>query len=249
MQVEVCAFSIESCLNAQQAGATRIELCGGLYEGGTTPSYGLIKRAREVTTLQLYVMIRPRGGDFCYDDEEFLVMKQDIELAKELGADGVVFGLLLPTGEVDEVRTAELVALAKPLQVTFHRAFDVAQEPFEALEAVIRTGAVRILTSGQENSALDGAELLTQLAKKAAGRIDLMAGSGVNVMNAVRLAQTGVQALHLTGKAARKGQMIYQKEGVSMASVLPTDEYEIIYSDALKIRSVVEAVNDKKDNY
>lgn len=249
MQVEVCAFSIESCLNAQQAGATRIELCGGLYEGGTTPSYGLIKRAREVTTLQLYVMIRPRGGDFCYDDEEFLVMKQDIELAKELGADGVVFGLLLPTGEVDEVRTAELVALAKPLQVTFHRAFDVAQEPFEALEAVIRTGAVRILTSGQENSALDGAELLTQLVKKAAGRIDLMAGSGVNVMNAVRLAQTGVQALHLTGKAARKGQMIYQKEGVSMASVLPTDEYEIIYSDALKIRSVVEAVNDKKDNY
>lgn len=249
MQVEVCAFSIESCLNAQQAGATRIELCGGLYEGGTTPSYGLIKRAREVTTLQLYVMIRPRGGDFCYDDEEFLVMKQDIELAKELGADGVVFGLLLPTGEVDEVRTAELVALAKPLQVTFHRAFDVAKEPFEALEAVIRTGAVRILTSGQENSALDGAELLTQLAKKAAGRIDLMAGSGVNVMNAVRLAQTGVQALHLTGKAARKGQMIYQKEGVSMASVLPTDEYEIIYSDALKIRSVVEAVNDEKDNY
>ena len=94
MQVEVCAFSVESCLNAQQAGATRIELCGGLYEGGTTPSYGLIKRAREVTTLQLYVMIRPRGGDFCYDDEEFLVMKQDIELAKELGADGVVFGLL-----------------------------------------------------------------------------------------------------------------------------------------------------------
>lgn len=249
MQVEVCAFSVESCLNAQQAGATRIELCGGLYEGGTTPSYGLIKRAREVTTLQLYVMIRPRGGDFCYDDEEFLVMKQDIELAKELGADGVVFGLLLPTGEVDEVRTAELVALAKPLQVTFHRAFDVANEPFEALEAVIRTGAVRILTSGQENSALDGAELLTQLAKKAAGRIDLMAGSGVNVINAVRLAQTGVQALHLTGKAARKGQMIYQKEGVSMASVLPTDEYEIIYSDALKIRSVVEAVNDKKDNY
>lgn len=249
MQVEVCAFSVESCLNAQQAGATRIELCGGLYEGGTTPSYGLIKRAREVTTLQLYVMIRPRGGDFCYDDEEFLVMKQDIELAKELGADGVVFGLLLPTGEVDEVRTAELVALAKPLQVTFHRAFDVANEPFEALEAVIRTGAVRILTSGQENSALDGAELLTQLAKKAAGRIDLMAGSGVNVINAVRLAQTGVQALHLTGKAARKGQMIYQKEGVSMASVLPTDEYEIIYSDALKIRSVVEAVNDEKDNY
>ena len=249
MQVEVCAFSVESCLNAQRAGATRIELCGGLYEGGTTPSYGLIKRAREVTTLQLYVMIRPRGGDFCYDDEEFLVMKQDIELAKELGADGVVFGLLLPTGEVDEIRTAELVALAKPLQVTFHRAFDVAKEPFEALEAVIRTGAVRILTSGQENSALDGAELLTQLVKKAAGRIDLMAGSGVNVMNAVQLVQTGVQALHLTGKAARKGQMIYQKEGVSMASVLPTDEYEIIYSDALKIRSVVEAVNDEKDNY
>lgn len=249
MQVEVCAFSIESCVNAQQAGATRIELCGGLYEGGTTPSYGLIKRAREATSLQLYVMIRPRGGDFCYDEEEFWVMKNDIEIAKELGADGVVFGLLLPTGEIDEARTSELVALASPLKVTFHRAFDVAKNPFEALEAVIRTGAERILTSGQENAALDGAELLTQLVEKAAGRIALMAGSGVNATNALRLAQTGVQALHLTGKAARRGQMMYQKEGVSMASVLPTDEYEIIYSDTLKIRSVVEAVNDAKINY
>ena len=249
MQVEVCAFSVESCLNAQKAGATRIELCGGLYEGGTTPSYGLIKRAREATTLQLYVMIRPRGGDFCYDDEEFLVMKNDIEAVKELGADGVVFGLLLPTGEVDETRTAVLVELAKPLNVTFHRAFDVANDPFEALEAVIRTGAVRILTSGQENSAVDGAELLAQLVQKAAGRIDLMAGSGVNNTNAVQLVQTGIQALHLTGKAARKGQMVYQKERVSMASVLPTDEYEVIYSDTLKIRSVIEVVSGDKVNY
>lgn len=243
MQVEVCAFSIESCLNAQQAGAQRVELCGGMYEGGTTPSYGLIERARAVLSIQLYVMIRPRGGDFCYDEEELGVMRSDIQAAKDLGADGVVFGILSPNGGVDIARTAELVELAKPLRVTFHRAFDMAIEPFEALEAVIQTGAERILTSGQQNTALEGHVLIKQLTKKAAGRIEIMAGSGVNAENASLLAKTGVQALHLTGKAIKAGAMKYHKEDVSMASVLPASEYEIIYSDELKIRAVIEAVN------
>ncbi len=244
MQIEVCAFSIESCLNAQCAGAQRVELCGGLYEGGTTPSYGLIERARAVLSIQLYVMIRPRGGDFCYDEEELAVMRNDIQAAKALGADGVVFGILQPNGAVDVARTSELIALAKPMGVTFHRAFDVAQDPFEALEAVIQTGAERILTSGQQNTAFEGINLIRQLAKRASDRIEIMAGSGVNADNALLLAETGIQALHLTGKAVKVGAMKYQKQEVSMASVLPASEYEIIYSDTLKIRAVIEAVNE-----
>ncbi len=240
MQIEVCAFSIESCLNAQRAGARRVELCGGLYEGGTTPSVGLIQKAREVLSIQLYVMVRPRGGDFCYDEEELEVMLFDIEAAKKMGADGVVFGILKPDGQVDIERTKALVALAQPMGVTFHRAFDVASDPFEALEAVIATGAERILTSGQQNTALLGKELIHQLVEKAQGRIEIMAGSGVNADNAVLLAKTGVSALHLTGKSVRKGAMVYQKEGVSMASVLPTEEYEITYSDEAKIKALKE---------
>lgn len=244
MQVEVCAFSIESCLNAQRAGAHRVELCGGLYEGGTTPSYGLIERARVVLSIQLYVMIRPRGGDFCYDEDEFSVMQNDIQAAKKLGADGVVFGILLPNGKVDVIRTTELVELAKPMGVTFHRAFDMTIDPYEALEAVIQTGAERILTSGQQNTASEGHDLIQQLTQQAAGRIEIMAGSGVNADNALLLTETDVQALHLTGKATKAGAMTYRKSAVSMASVLPSDEYEITYSNELKIKAVIDAVSN-----
>ncbi|MEZ4903175.1 MAG: copper homeostasis protein CutC [Spirosomataceae bacterium] len=243
MQVEICVFSIESCLNAQQAGVHRVELCGGLYEGGTTPSIGLIERARAMLSIELYVMIRPRGGDFCYDEEEYEVMKADIEAAKKAGANGVVFGVLLPNGKVDEKRTRELVSLAKPMEVTFHRAFDMTENPFEALEAIIRTGAIRILTSGQKNRAIEGYELIKKLVQKAAGRVDIMAGSGVDANNALLLAQTGADALHLTGKTIRKGRMEYQQLGINMASVLPANEYEIIYSETSKILAVMGVLN------
>ncbi|WP_428653612.1 copper homeostasis protein CutC [Runella sp.] len=249
MQIEVCAFSIESCLNAQRAGAYRIELCGGVYEGGTTPSYGLIQRARSVLSIQLYVMIRPRGGDFCYDDEELNVMRLDIQAAKKSGADGVVLGLLKPDGKVDIERTKELVDLAKPMGVTFHRAIDVASDPFEALEAIIQTGAERILTSGQQNTAVEGKELLQQLVEKSGGRIEIMAGSGVNADNALLLAETGVNALHLTGKSVRRGAMIYRKEDVSMASVLPADEYEIIYTNEANIKRLIKKLEGEAMNF
>lgn len=249
MQIEVCAFSVESCLNAQRAGAHRIELCGGLYEGGTTPSNGLIQRARSVLSIQLYVMIRPRGGDFCYDEEELEVMRLDILAAKKMGADGVVFGLLKPNGRVDIERTKELVELAKPMGVTFHRAMDVAADPLDALEAIIESGAERILTSGQQNMALEGKELIQQLVEKANGRIEIMAGSGVNADNALLLAETGVNALHLTGKAIRKGAMVYQKVEVSMASVLPADEHEIIYTNEANIKGLIERLKEEKVNF
>jgi copper homeostasis protein len=238
MRIEVCAYSLNSCLVAQQAGAGRIELCGGLAEGGTTPSAGLIQLARQHLTIPLYVMIRPRGGDFLYSATELAVMKADIQLAKALGADGLVFGLLQADGTVDEVQTRQLVDLASPLPVTFHRAFDMTRDPLEALEAVIRTGAVRILTSGQQQTAEKGLETLRQLTRAAAGRIAIMAGAGVNVGNAPMFIEAGVDDLHLSGGQKEDSGMAFRQPAVSMASSLP-DEYEYIETKEEKIRGIV----------
>lgn len=238
MLTEICAFSLDSCLTAQRAGAGRIELCGGFAEGGTTPSAGLIQLARQHLTIPFYVMIRPRGGDFLYNETELAVMKADIQLAKTLGADGVVFGILQADGSVNEAQTRELVELANPLPVTFHRAFDMARDPLEALEAVIRTGAVRILTSGQHQNVELGISVLHQLADKAAGRIEIMAGAGVNARNAQQLIEAGVHALHLSGGQKADSGMIYRQLAVSMASSLP-NEYEYVEANEEKIRAVV----------
>ncbi|MGA0560496.1 copper homeostasis protein CutC [Larkinella sp. VNQ87] len=239
MDVEICAFSLESCQIAQTNGATRIELCGGAGEGGTTPSYGLIELARQALTISLYVMIRPRGGDFLYNTTELAVMRRDIETAKQAGADGVVFGLLNSDGTVDEAQTAELVQLAHPLPVTFHRAFDLTRDPLEALEAVIRTGAKRILTSGQQASAETGIPLLKRLVEQAAGRIEIMAGAGVTATNAGLLAATGVDALHLTGKQVMESGMIFRNPDVPMASVA-LGEYEWLSTSSTTVRAVVQ---------
>src|SRR5574338_1713550 len=187
--LEVIAFTIESVLLAQQSGAHRIELCDNPGEGGTTPGYGMIKTAREKTTLQLYPIIRPRGGDFLYSDEAFEVMKRDVMLCRELGCDGVVTGLLQADGSVDKKRTAALVEAAYPLGVTFHRAFDRVANPFEALEDIIATGCERILTSGLKPTAPEGAETLAQLVRQADYRIIIMPGSGVRSDNIAALAR------------------------------------------------------------
>ena len=239
MLVEVCAFSLDSCLTAQRAGAGRIELCGGLAEGGTTPSAGLIQLARQQLTIPFYVMIRPRGGDFLYTETELAVMRADILLAKAAGADGVVLGILQPDGTVDEVQTRALVDLAAPLPVTFHRAFDMTRDPLEALEAVIRTGAVRILTSGHQQTAQAGLASLRQLAQAADKRIEIMAGAGINAQNARSLIEAGVDALHLSGSQRDDSRMIFRQPAVSMASSLP-GEYEYVEADAEKIRAVVQ---------
>ena len=238
MQVEVCAYSLESCLNAQKAGASRVELCGGLGEGGTTPSAGLIRLARKVLSIDLYVMIRPRGGDFVYDEDELDTMRQDIQVARELGADGVVLGVLLPDGQVDVARTRELIELARPMGVTFHRAFDCTADPFEALEDCISAGAERILTSGQKPTASEGKDLLARLVAASAGRIEIMAGAGVTARTASELLASGVQALHLTGKAVRPGKQTFFPVGISMASSVP-DERQVVYSDLAQVEAVV----------
>jgi copper homeostasis protein len=241
MTIEVCAYSLESCVNAQLAGAGRIELCGGLGEGGTTPSAGLISLVRERVQLPLYVMIRPRGGDFVYEEAELEVMRRDIDLARRLGADGVVLGVLRPDGRVDVAATRRLVERAGPLGVTFHRAFDLTPDPLEALEMVIETGAERILTSGQKPSALQGCKVLSSLTNQAGARLEMMAGGGVNAENTPQLLAAGVQALHLTGKSFRPGRQRYFPAGISMAGELP-DERKVLFSDPLRIKAVVEAV-------
>lgn len=239
MTVEICAYSLQSCLTAQTAGAHRIELCGGLAEGGTTPSAGLIQLVREHVTLPIYVMIRPRGGDFLYTDTELAVMEADIHMAKQLGASGIVLGLLKADGSVDEEKTRHLIELAHPLPATFHRAFDMTNEPFEALEAIIRTGAEQILTSGQQQTAEAGLPLLRQLVQQAAGRIDIMAGAGVNATNADALLKAGVDALHLSGSVRYDSGMTFRHPAVSMASAVP-GEYEQLETAEEKVRAVLQ---------
>ena len=238
MQIEVCAYSLASCLTAQRAGASRIELCGGLAEGGTTPSAGLIQFARQQLTIPLYVMIRPRGGDFLYTQSEFTVMQADILVTKAAGADGVVLGILQADGTVNEEQTRQLVELAYPLPVTFHRAFDMTRDPLEALEAVIRTGAIRILTSGLHQTAEAGLPVLRRLVEQAAGRIEIMAGAGVTAQNARRFINSGVHAMHLSGSQKEKSGMVFRQQSVSMTSSIP-GEYERIEADEEKIRAVV----------
>jgi copper homeostasis protein len=242
MTIEICAYSLESCINAQAGGAGRIELCGGLGEGGTTPSAGLIEVVKKHIQIPVYVMIRPRGGDFVYDVFEEEIMKKDINLAKQLGANGVVLGILSADGQVDVARTKALVDFAYPMKVTFHRAFDLTPDPVKALKAVIATGAERILTSGQKPSAIEATELLKKLAKEAGQSIEIMAGGGVSHTNAKQLAETGVHALHLTAKAFRPGRQKYFPADISMAGAIP-DERSVLYSDLGLVEAIVQAVS------
>lgn len=188
--LETIAFNIESCKTAQAAGANRIELCDNPGEGGTTPSYGFIKAARKVLTIDLFPIIRPRGGDFLYSDDEFEIMKMDIQVCKNIGCDGVVFGILNEDATIDKERCKILVQLAYPMSVTFHRAFDRVIDPSQALEDVIECGFERILTSGFHPTAIEGIDNLKKLIQIADDRIIIMPGSGIRASNIGELAQT-----------------------------------------------------------
>jgi copper homeostasis protein len=238
-KIQICVYSLASAVTAQEAGAHNIELCGGRAEGGITPSAGLIKLVRAAISIPIFVMIRPRGGDFMYTDSEVKVMCADIDHVKELGVDGVVLGVLKADGSIDEERSSYLVKRAKPLQVTFHRAFDMTRDPMDALEAIIRTGTTAILTSGQKKTALEGADLLKSLVQQASGRIEILAGSGVSEHNASILINTGVQWLHLSGGLMKDGGMEYRKGDVSMQSTVP-GEYERVEADGGRIKAVIE---------
>lgn len=198
---------------AQRAGADRIELCAGPEEGGVTPSAGLIRTARETIQIPLYPIIRPREGDFFYDDEECRIMLGDIDYCKHLGCDGVVIGLLKPDGSIDERRCARLVEAAYPMGVTFHRAFDRAADPFESLESIIRIGCERILTSGQRPVAMEGAVLIRELVRAADDRIVIMPGSGVRSANIAELVEkTGAREYHTSARMRQPTGMNFINE-------------------------------------
>ena len=212
-KLEVIAFSIDSCSIIQQAGAHRIELCDNPGEGGTTPSYGMIKKARELTSIELYTMIRPRGGDFLYSFDEFDAMKEDIKICKQLGCDGVVLGILTADGTVDKQRTGALVELAYPMGVTFHRAFDRVRNPFEALETLVEIGCERVLTSGLMPNVTDGKEVLKELITAADERIIVMPGSGIRHTNIAEIAyHTGAVEFHTSARTSLASTMHYQNE-------------------------------------
>lgn len=199
--LEIAVFNIDSAITAAEAGADRLELCENPQDGGTTPSYGFMKTVKELISIPIFPIIRPHGGDFLYSDAAFRVMQKDIALAKELGFEGVVLGLLKSDGSIDASRTAQLVEQAYPMEVTFHRAFDRAINPLEALESIIQTGCSRILTSGQQPNALDAKELIQQLMQLASDRIIIMPGSGVRANNIQALANfTGAQELHSSAR-------------------------------------------------
>ena len=215
-KLELIAFTIQSCIDAQDAGAHRIELCDNPGEGGTTPSYGFIKAARNVLNIDLYPIIRPRGGDFLYSDEEFEIMKGDINVCKVFGCNGVVTGILNADGTVDKKRCKELVELAKPMKVTFHRAFDRTRDLQQALEDVIEIGCERILTSGGVPNAGDGAPVIAALVKQAGDRIIIMPGSGVRADNIKMIAETtGAKEFHTSARKNFESRMEYKSEGMN----------------------------------
>jgi copper homeostasis protein len=242
MIFEICIDSVEGALAAQTAGAQRVELCDNLVEGGTTPSLGMLELVCQSVFIAVNVIIRPRGGDFCYSDLELEVMRRDILAAKTAGASGVVIGLLNPDGSVDLAHTRALVAVARPMSVTFHRAFDLARDPGEALEAICGLGIERILTSGQKPGAPQGIECIASLVKQAGGRTIILAGGGINAGNIADLvARTGVSEVHFSTRATIESPMIFRNPGCLMGKAYQPDEYIRKETQRGLIREVIQA--------
>jgi copper homeostasis protein len=208
--IEIATTDYTTTQSAVDGGADRIELCAALTEGGTTASYGTIRKCREAFDVQLFPIIRSRSGDFLYSEEEFEIMFEDVKLCKELGCDGVVIGLLTKQGSVDLKRTSKLIETAYPLEMTFHRAFDRCKDPFEGMEQLIEIGCQRILTSGQRPTAPEGVELIAQLVKTADERIIIMPGSGVRKENIKNLAEkTKALEFHSSLRGKDRSKMEY----------------------------------------
>lgn len=243
-QFEVCANSVESCIAAQAGGADRVELCAGIPEGGTTPSYGDILIAREVLQqTKLHIIVRPRGGDFLYSSTEQRIMLKDIENARRLGADGVVFGCLTAEGDVDIPLMEQLMKASQGMSVTFHRAFDVCRNLRKAIEDIIELGCNRILTSGQQPTAERGIPLLKELQQQASDRIILLAGCGVNEANIAHIArETGIREFHFSASENIESSMLYHNSAVSMGGTVHIDEYTHTVTTAERVKRTIGAL-------
>ncbi|MDR2472648.1 MAG: copper homeostasis protein CutC [Tannerella sp.] len=239
--IEICANSALSCVEAEAGGAARVELCAGIPEGGTTPSYGMIRTAQMLTQhIDINVIIRPRGGDFLYNNAEITTMLHDIEMAKKLGVHGVVFGCLTEDGSIDVGLMTTLIKAARPLSVTCHRAFDVCRNPFEALEQLILLGCDRVLTSGQQPDATAGIPLIEKLIRQANERIIIMPGCGINEHNIARIeAETGAREFHASMRSVVKSRMVYRNDNVPMGAAAPTSEFETVQTDRHRVAALL----------
>lgn len=239
MTLEVVVYNLESALRAQEGGADRIELCDNPGEGGTTPSYGMIKCVRQQVSIDIFVMIRPRGGDFHYSNDEFYIMKQDIEQCQKLSVDGVVFGILTAEGRIDKKRCKELIDKARPLKVTCHRAFDMTRDPFEALEDCIEVGFDRILTSGYQPKAVAGVDLIAELLQKANGRIAIMPGSGVNEDTVEEIVKkTGASEIHFSAATFTESGMTYHNIAIAGMGSAEGGEFMLRSVDPQRVRTM-----------
>ncbi|MBO6001076.1 MAG: copper homeostasis protein CutC [Spirochaetales bacterium] len=239
--IEICLEDVQSVLSAQEGGADRVELCSDLFEGGLTPSLGTVITAKKLAQIPINCMIRPRGGDFCYSDLEFQAMKEDILAFKQAGVNGIVFGILTPEGDVDMERSREVIKLARPLSVTFHRAFDMTRDPYKALEDLIELGVDRVLTSGQEASVPEGADLLADLVKKADGRIIVMPGCGISERNFPKIhAKINASEYHVHLPAEERSLMKFHPGHIYMGGLLRQSEFTVTHTDAARVQARVE---------
>ncbi|WP_157153743.1 copper homeostasis protein CutC [Brachyspira murdochii] len=238
-KIEICVDSVESCINAKKGGADRLELCGNMFEGGTTPSYGVLELAREKVNIPIYAMVRPRGGDFYYDETEFEIMKREIKLIKELKIDGIVFGILTKEGNVDKERCDELLDLWGSNKATFHRAIDVSCDLNKACEDIISIGFERILTSGGEANVMNGIIKLKELVSKYNDKITIMPGSGINERNIEYIKDTlKANEYHMTANKTVNSLMEYRNENVFMGTALRASEFSIKYTDEEMVKNI-----------
>ncbi len=240
--LEICSNSVQSAINAQLAGAHRVELCDNLWESGTTPGPGSLKLARQKLDIGLFVLVRPRGGDFYYSDLEVEIMMEDIKSVKNIGADGIVCGALNKDLTINKELTTKLVELSHPLPFTFHRAFDVAKDMSQSLEDLIDCGVTRVLTSGGQTSAIEGRDQLTLLNQQAKGRIGIMPGGGINESNIDQLSGTGCTEFHLTGSERCKSPVV-ENENLKLNGSDDIPENDYMVSSEKRIRGVVQKLN------
>ncbi|MGE0756191.1 MAG: copper homeostasis protein CutC [Pirellulaceae bacterium] len=241
--IEACVDNTATALAAQRLGVGRIELCADLVEGGITPSAGMIEVCRRELELPIFVIIRPRGGDFCYEPAEFQAMQHDIRWARAAGVQGIVAGIVRPDGTIDAERTRELIDLARPLEFTFHRAFDRTRDPFEALDTLIGLGVDRVLTSGQAATAWDGVDLLTRLVAHARGRIGILPGGGVTreTIRAI-LARTGAREIHVRASGWRDSPMQFRNPRVELGGLGDGHEHRLPAIDSPRLQACVAAL-------